>query len=58
MVRAHESMVSALWCGGPGIISGGGDGFVKLYSPALEHQRSYALSEAPVLPLKPQVLST
>jgi hypothetical protein len=35
-VRAHESMVTGLWACPAGILSGGGDGFVKLYSPRVK----------------------
>jgi microtubule-associated protein-like 6 len=51
VIRAHEALVTSLWASPAGIVSGGGDGFVKLYSPTLEHLRSYGVTEAPAPPL-------
>jgi microtubule-associated protein-like 6 len=51
VIRAHETLVSCLWAGPTAVLSGGGDGFVKLYSPTLEHQRSYGAADAPTPPL-------
>lgn len=50
-LRAHESMVTSLWSCPTGVVSGGGDGFVKLYNARLEHERSYGVAEAPQKPL-------
>ena len=52
IIRAHESNVTTLYATETGVVSGGGDGFVKLYSSALEHLRSYGLHEAQVPPLR------
>ena len=53
-IRAHESLVTCLWADPKvGVLSGGGDGMVKLYSPKMEHQRSYGVAEAPAPPLLP-----
>ena len=51
VIRAHETLVTALWACPAGVVSGGGDGFVKLYNAKLEHQRSYGVGEAPQPPL-------
>ena len=52
IIRAHESNVTTLYATETGVVSGGGDGFVKLYSSSLEHLRSYGLHEAQVPPLR------
>ena len=55
-IRAHESLVTCLWADPKvGVLSGGGDGMVKLYSPKMEHQRSYGVAEAPAPPLLPAI---
>jgi microtubule-associated protein-like 6 len=51
VIRAHETMVITLWASACGVVSGGGDGMVKLYNARLEHERSFSLAEAPVPPL-------
>lgn len=55
VIRAHETMVITLWACSAGVVSGGGDGMVKLYNARLEHERSFALAEAPTPPLVPVV---
>jgi len=51
VIRAHEALVTSLWACAAGVVSGGGDGFVKLYSASLEHLRSYGVADAPSPPL-------
>jgi microtubule-associated protein-like 6 len=55
VIRAHESMITSLWACQTGVVSAGGDGFVKLYTEKLEHQRSYGVHEASVPPLQTSI---
>ena len=51
IVRAHEKGINAIHSSSGGLVTGGKDGFIKIWSLALEHLRSYDLAEAQVPPL-------
>jgi microtubule-associated protein-like 6 len=51
IVRAHERCINAICSNAGGLVTGGKDGFVKVWATNLEHLKSYDLNEASVLPL-------
>ena len=55
MIRAHERAIESCHATSAGLVTGGGDGFVKLWTLQFQHLRSYDLSEAPVPPLSSAV---
>jgi len=51
IIKAHERGINAIHSCAGGLVTGGKDGFVKLWATNLEHLKKYDLNEASVLPL-------
>lgn len=54
VIRAHEQAVESIHAapGDAGFVTGGRDGFVKLWSAHLKHCRTFDMSEASIAPLE------
>ena len=51
IIRAHERGINAVHSSAGGLVTGGKDGFVKIWATNLEHLKSYDLKEANVQPM-------
>eukprot|EP01041_Mallomonas_annulata_P001147 gene1147-2216_t len=51
VIRAHELGVTAIWSSDAGVVTAAKDGIIKLWSPRLEHIRTFSLGDADVPPI-------
>jgi len=51
VIRAHELGVTAIWASDVGVVTAAKDGVIKLWSPRLEHLRSFSLGDADIPPI-------
>ena len=57
-VRAHETPVTCLWSeSSVGVLSAGKDGVIKVWTSAVKHVKSFALSDADVPPISNNIRS-